>query len=85
MFICTCIRAWPPSRVGSESDCESMGRWFEPRSGHILSLRFMKKKKKKKNYDHAHPSADSRRTKELAHSTGKLPRRLAQEQCGYVN
>ena len=27
----------------SESDCESRGRWFEPRSGHILSWRFMEK------------------------------------------
>ena len=30
----------PPSAVGSESDCESRGCWFETRSGHILSLRF---------------------------------------------
>ena len=29
-----------PSAVGSESDCESRGRWFQPQSGHILSLRF---------------------------------------------
>ena len=32
--------AGPPSAVRSESDCESRGRWFEPRSGHILLLRF---------------------------------------------
>ena len=32
--------AGPPSTVGSVSDCESRGRWFKPRSGHILLLRF---------------------------------------------
>ena len=31
--------AGPPSTGGSKSDCESRGRWFEPRSCHILSLR----------------------------------------------
>ena len=30
----------PPNAVGSKSDCESRGRWFEPQSSHILSLRF---------------------------------------------
>ena len=25
---------------GASLDCESSGRWFEPQSGHILSLRF---------------------------------------------
>ena len=29
-----------PSAVRSESDCKSRDHWFEPRSGHILSLRF---------------------------------------------
>ena len=29
-----------PSTVGSKSDCQSRGLWFEPWSGHILSLRF---------------------------------------------
>ena len=28
----------------SESDCESRDRWFEPRSGHILSFRFGREK-----------------------------------------
>ena len=32
--------AGPPSVVGSNSDCKSRGHWFEPRSCHILSLRF---------------------------------------------
>ena len=32
--------AGPPSVVGSKSDCESRGHWFEPQSGYILSLRF---------------------------------------------
>ena len=38
-------------------------------------------------YGHSLPSADSRRVlaKESALSTGKLPRRLVKEQCGYVN
>ena len=35
------IYAGLPSTVGSESDCESRGRWLEPQSGHILSLRFI--------------------------------------------
>ena len=30
------ILAGPPRAVGSESDCEWRGRWFEPWSGHIL-------------------------------------------------
>ena len=34
------MKAGPSSAVGSESDCESRGRWFEPWSGHILLLRF---------------------------------------------
>ena len=34
------ILAGSPGAVGSVSDCESRGRWFEPRSGHILLLRF---------------------------------------------
>ena len=28
--------AGPFNAVGSESDCESRGRWFEPKPGHIL-------------------------------------------------
>ena len=31
--------------VGSESDCESRGRRFDPQSGHILLLRFGYEKK----------------------------------------
>ena len=36
----TLIVVGPPSAGRSEPDFESRGRWFEPRSGHILSLRF---------------------------------------------
>ena len=50
--------AMSPSAVGSKSDCESRGRWFEPRSGHILSLTFGHEKQ---FYDRFHTSADSRR------------------------
>ena len=45
------------SAVGSESDCESRGRWLESRSGHILSWRFFMKNV----YGHSPPSTDSRR------------------------
>ena len=60
VFDKTFISFWarPPSAVGSESNCESRGRWFEPRSGNILSLRFGNEKK---IYDRSHVSAVSRR------------------------
>ena len=52
----------PNAKLGCQeqsgaSDCESRGCWFEPRSSHILSLRFGHEKNL---YDHSHPSADSR-------------------------
>ena len=39
IFFYTSKEGGLPSAVGSESDCESRGRWFEPLLGHILSLR----------------------------------------------
>ena len=33
------LKDGPPSAVRIESDCESRGRWFKPRSSHILSWR----------------------------------------------
>ena len=52
-----CSFAGPPSAVGSESDCKTRARWFNSRSGHILSLSFGHEKNV---YDHSHPSVDSR-------------------------
>ena len=46
-------------RSRERSDCQSRYRWFEPRSGHILSFKFGHEKKT--FYDHSHPSTDLRR------------------------
>ena len=76
--------ARPPSALGSDSDCESWGRWFEPRPatffrGDLVMKIFLR------------PFSPFRWFKKCSCqllakgwilSTGKLSRRPAQEQCG---
>ena len=69
--------AGPPSEVGSESDSESRGRWFEPRFGHIISLRFLRPFSPFRSFK---KGSCQLLAKEWVLSTGKLPRRPAQEQ-----
>ena len=80
------------SGTGSGSSTGSVSAWiasgpeFDPHVRHILSWRLGHEKE---FYGHSPSSAGSRRAvvsytklhKECALSTGKLPRRLAQEQC----
>ena len=68
---------------------ESLRSRFEPRSGHILSLRFGHENISMTILtlpltEEGQLSVAGERmcTKSIALSTGKLPRRLAQEQCG---
>ena len=76
----------PPSAIGCESDCKSRSRWFEPRSGHILSLRFGHEKNSTTILTSSLIQGQLSVTGEQwALIIGKLPRRLAQEQCGWVN
>ena len=78
-------QAGPPSADGSESDFESSGRWFEPRSGHILSLRFGHEKTIS-TIIHILPLIQEGQLsvtgERMGTKTGKLPSRLIQKQCG---
>ena len=68
------------SSIGSEFAWHASGPEFDPHVRHILSWKHF--------YGHSRSSSDSRKAvvsywrKECALSTGKLPRRLAQKQCG---
>ena len=74
------IPAGPPIAVRSESDCEARGRWFELRSGHILSFIFGHEKISKTILTLL--LIQEGQLLVTGETTGKLPRRLAQEECG---